>query len=264
MRPIHTILNCVDGTPGNKHVAGNGGWFFSRSKPALNAANCVLGEQCHRVSVPFQVGVLLGMLTSPVVVSRSAGVWASIVSMILSAANPLRVPLSPVPDTRWFKSGLKSVFAVSLRRNVLKVKQSIVGLYPILMVYLMALWSGTDIRRRNKAMNGQLFSYAIFSQRDDIVARGKGAQFQNPTIVGMRTFGADASAFYASQIRDSVIALKAKHRAPFFRREFFGGKFWISQGMNLLRVGLALVRLVSLRQQRCGPFSFYHTAGSPW
>jgi hypothetical protein len=34
-----------------------------------------------------------------------------------------------------------------------------------------------------------------------------------------------------------------------------------SQGVNLLRLGLALVRLVSLRQQRCGPFLLYTNVG---
>jgi hypothetical protein len=143
---------------------------------------------------------------------------------------------------------LNRMHDVFFRRDVFEVEQSVVALNSVAVVDLNTIKTRAEEGQRNHSMHPKRATLAI-SRKSlvDVAARSK-VSLQD------QTFRCDvaaplAFASYASQVRNSVIAI-AWNRFPSFARKFFGGKFVDSHAgspyprMSVVRLVQAFAALV--------------------
>ncbi len=73
----------------------------------------------------------------------------------------------------------RCVLSVALRCDVLQVLWSIVELVPVLVIDVMALWSGTKERWRNETMDNKVLLAVVFSQNHHVITSWVELQFSN-------------------------------------------------------------------------------------
>lgn len=168
--------------------------------------------------------------------------------MIVAARHPF-----------WMRDGTVQpkadrVLAILLTCCVLKIARAVVGLTTISMINGQISRARPDEGSGYQLMNFQSFTHPILANADARVAIFIADILTNVPSLWMPQHRFVAA--YATKIRDGIIAFVTNHITPFFRFKFFGGKFWSSQGVNLLRLGLALVRLVQVFPHLSEPLCF--------
>ncbi len=146
---------------------------------------------------------------------------------------------------------LTSVPCVFLARNVFKVLGAVIGFNRISVVDLVVAGDRPNKGAGYQAVNKNEFTDLIEGKFDAQIALFSGNRVQRSSDVRSRASNSPSD---PSQVRHLIGTFVVWYVAPFFGFKFFGGKFLDSQGANLLRLGLALVRPVRVFQHSGGSF----------